>query len=327
MKKKVLITGIAGMIGSHLGERLIANGYSVVGIDNLSFGKIDNIEGYLDNKNFKFYKVDVLNLAALNKIAKGLDIIVHLAALKKPSENDVTNLTLRVNAEGTRNILEVALRNEIKVVFASTSDVYGNSNQLPFKESSDLVVGPTNIRRWNYAVSKIYAEQMVFSYYKDFSVPIVILRYFGCFSARSNPNWSGGHIPIFINAVLKDEEIIIHGDGKQTRCMAYIDDIIDGTISAIEKPAAVGEIFNIGSEEEYSIIDSAFLIHKLADTGKKIKLRFMPTQEIFGEYREIARRVPDISKAKNILGFLPKVSFTEALRLTIELRKKELGVA
>jgi UDP-glucose 4-epimerase len=180
------------------------------------------------------------------------------------------------------------------------------------------------VKRWSYAVSKLYGEQLAFAYFKDGGVPIVILRYFGGFSPRSSFQWSGGHIPIFINKILNDEEVIIHGDGKQTRSMAYVTDLVDGTILTLENENAVGEILNLGNDEEMSVIASAKLIHKLANTDKKLKLKFVPFGEIFGKYKDIMRRIPDLSKAKRILNYSPKVKLRKAIILTIQhIRSKK----
>jgi UDP-glucose 4-epimerase len=322
--KRVLITGVAGMVGSHLLDALLEKGYEVVGIDNLSFGKLENINSNLNSPGFKFYQVDVLDFETMKILGKDVDIIVHLAAVKKVGEADSSMATLMVNGKGTENVLEIAKMWGSKVIFASTSDVYGMSPDIPHREDGDLLLGPSMIKRWSYAVSKLYDEQMVFAYYKDYSVPVVVLRYFGSFSSRSSFTWSGGHIPIFIDAILKDEEVIIHGDGTQTRSMGYVTDLVDGTVLAMEKEEAIGEIVNIGNDEELSVIDSAYLIHEIANTGKELKLKFVPMEEIFGKYKDIMKRKPDLNKAKKMLGYEPKVSLREAIQITIEERRKIL---
>ena len=325
MSKKILITGVAGMIGSHLLDALLRdNRYEIIGIDNLCFGKIENIKHNFNNPNFKFYNIDVLDFDSLKIIGKDIDIIIHLAAIKKIAEEDLSLPTLKVNYKGTENVFEIAKMWGSKVIFASTSDVYGMSPNLPFREDGDLLLGPSMVKRWSYAVSKLYGEQLAFAYFKDAAVPIVILRYFGGFSPRSSFQWNGGHIPIFINNILKDEEVIIHGDGKQTRSMAYVTDLVDGTILTLENENAVGEILNLGNDEEMSVIASAKLIHKLANTGKKLKLKFVPFGEIFGKYKDIMRRIPDLSKAKRILNYSPKVKLRKAIILTIQnIRSKK----
>ena len=312
------------MIGSHLLDYLIEKEYEIIGIDNLSFGKIENIRSSVDKDMFKFYRVDVLDFETLKVLSKDVDIIIHLAAVKKISESDSGMATLKVNVHGTENIFEVAQMWGCKVIFASTSDVYGMSLDLPFREDGDLLLGPSMIKRWSYAVAKLYCEQMAFAYYKDSSVPMVILRYFGGFSPRSNFSWSGGHIPIFVDAILNDLEVTIHGDGKQTRSMAYVDDLVEGTFLAMENEDAVGEVINLGNDEEMSVIDTAFLIHKIATTGKDLKLKYIKMQDIFGEYKDIMRREPDLKKARNLLGYKPKISIEEAIKRTIYQRKKAI---
>ncbi|MFN0188037.1 MAG: GDP-mannose 4,6-dehydratase [Bacteroidia bacterium] len=316
--KKILVTGVAGMIGSHLLDELLKKNYEVIGIDNLSFGNLNNIEHNIQNPNFKFYKVDICDFDTLKILGKDIDIIIHLAAYKKISEKESAMPTFEINGKGTENVFEVAKMWGAKVLFASTSDVYGMSNELPLNENGDLLIGPSMIKRWNYSVSKLYGEQMAFAYYHDFGVPIIIIRYFGGFSARSSFAWSGGHIPIFIKAILNDEEIIVHGDGEQTRSMGFVDDLVNGTILAMECENAIGEIINIGNDEELSVVDSAKLIHQIAKTGKELKIKYLPMSAIFGKYKDILRRVPDLNKAKTLLGYEPKVKLQDAIKLTID---------
>jgi len=318
MPGRVLITGVAGMIGSHLLDALLERGYTVVGIDNLSFGKLANIAQHAQHPAFSFYRVDVLDMDTLKVLARDMDTIVHLAAVKKIGEAQSSMATLTVNVKGTEHVFEVAKMWGCKVVFASTSDVYGMSPDLPFREDGDLLIGPSLVRRWSYAVAKLYGEQLAFAYYKDYGVPMVILRYFGGFSPRSNFAWSGGHIPIFVRAILRDEEVPIHGDGTQTRSMAYVDDVVRGTVLAMESPRAVGEVINLGNDEELSVIDSARLIHSIAQTGKELKLKFVPLRAVFGEYKDIVRRIPDLTKAKELLGYEPQCTMADGIRLVIE---------
>lgn len=323
--KKILITGVAGMIGSHLLDYLSDRRYEIIGIDDLSYGKLENIKSSLEKENVEFCRVDVRDYETIKMLCRDVDIVVHLAAVKKVSEQQSSMGTLKVNVAGTENILESARMWGCKVIFASTSDVYGMSPDLPFREDGDLLLGPSMIKRWSYAVAKLHCEQMAFAYYEDYGVPIVILRYFGGFSPRSSFSWSGGHIPIFVNAVLNDEEIPIHGDGKQSRSMAYVDDLVEGTFLALECEAAVGEVINLGNDEEMTVIDSAYLIHKLANTGKEIKLKFIKMEEIFGQYKDIMRRRPDLTKARKLLHYAPKTNMTAAIKKVIEHRRNSIG--
>lgn len=306
------------MIGSHLLDELLSRQtYEVVGIDDLSHGKLDNIARNLGDSRFTFYHSDVTDLDSFHHLDRDIDVIVHLAAVKKISEADSAMRTLTVNAKGTENVFTVARSWGAKVIYASTSDVYGMSPDLPLREDGDLLIGPSMIRRWSYAVSKLYGEQVAFAYHADHRVPTVVLRYFGAFSPRSSFTWTGGHIPIFIHAILNDAEVIIHGDGAQTRSMAFVDDVVDGTIRAMEKDAAIGQIINIGNDEEMSVLECAHLIHRLADTGRPLRLRYVPLHEVFGQYKDIMRRVPDLTKAREYLGYRPATTTEEAIRRTI----------
>lgn len=307
------------MIGSHLLDTLLESGnYRVIGLDNLSFGRLENIARWRNDPNSRFVQGDVLDSGLVRELARDVQTIVHLAAVKKIGEKDFRLPTLLVNNRGTENVLEAARSTGAKVIFASTSDVYGMSPDLPFQEDGDLLIGPSMIKRWSYAVSKLYAEQLAFGYHQQYGLPVVVLRYFGGFSSRSSFQWSGGHIPIFVRAVLNDREVVIHGDGSQTRSMAYVSDLVRGTELAMEQPAAVGNIINLGNTEEVSVVKAARIIHRLAATGKDLKLKFIPFSEVFGRYRDITRRCPDLTRAQEILGYHPQVSFEDALKMTIK---------
>jgi UDP-glucose 4-epimerase len=320
---KILITGVAGMIGSHLSEELLINGYEVVGYDNLSFGKLENLSIALNHSKFSMNIGDVLDIESLDKLCEDkVAVIVHLAAYKKIGEKDNADLLFSTNGIGTRNVLECARKYGIRVILASTSDVYGMSEDLPLKESNNLVLGHSGIKRWSYAVSKLYNEHLAMCYHKDFGVPLTIVRYFGGFSSRSSFSWSGGHIPLFIKAILSNEEVIIHGDGSQTRSMGYVSDLVNGTILCIKSSNVNGEIINIGNDEEYSVIDTAKLIHELAQSENQLKVKFIQMESIFGDYKDITRRIPDLNKAFNLLGFKPQTSFEVALKLVIEEMRK-----
>ena len=319
----VLVTGAAGMVGSHLIDELLKRGYVVIGIDDLSVGTVENISQNLDHPSFTFREMDVLDLENMFISFRRAEIIVHLAATKKIGEAGSGIRTLSVNTKGTEHVLKLARALRSKVVFGSTSDVYGMSEDLPFREDGDLTLGPSLIKRWTYAVAKLYCEQLASAYHSEFDVPIVILRYFGGFSERSSFSWSGGHVPLFIDAVLNDNEVIIHGDGSQTRSMGYVSDLVEGTIAAMETKAAVGHIINLGNDEELSVLDTAKLIHELADTGKPLKTKFVPFKDVFGDYKDLRRRVPDLTKAKQLLGYEPKVRVREAIALTIAERRRQ----
>ena len=322
----IIITGVAGMIGSHLLDALSATGKTgnIIGIDDLSVGKYENIVQHENNPSFVFLKGSILDNDFLASVPEA-DIIVHLAAAKKIGEMNPGVENLKINGIGTENILKLALRNKAKFIMGSTSDCYGMSEDLPFREDGDSLLGPSMIKRWSYAVGKLYAEQLTFAYMKDFDLPVVVLRYFGGFSERASFTWSSGHLPLFIDWVLKDEECIIHGDGAQTRSMTHVANLVAPTVKAIFSERAVGELINVGDDRELSILEYARIIHRLADTGNELKLKFIDTEEIFGNYKDIQRRCPDLTKARDILEYSTDIPLEEAILKVIEARKNAMG--
>jgi UDP-glucose 4-epimerase len=321
---KVGITGVAGMLGSHLSEILINDGHSVVGVDDLSYGTKDNLSIVLDNERFKFLKFDARDRVFLSSAFIDCDFIVHLAAVKKIVESQVSYETLDVNVVTTKNVLDIARSTGAKVVFASTSDIYGVSEEVPFREDQNLVIGQSLAKRWSYAVSKMYAEHLCVGYNKDFGVDVVMLRYFGGFSEKSAFLWSGGHVPIFINQILNDQEVTIHGDGQQTRSMGHASDLAFGTYLAMQQiNHCSGEIINIGNHEEISVLDTAYMIaDELNVERNQLKIKFIPESEIYGVYRDLRRRRPDLTKAERLLGYRPKLPLNDAIKLVCSAMKQ-----
>ncbi len=315
----VVVTGVAGFIGSNLLPELLRRDYKVIGIDNLSQGFMRNVEDHFNDPNFQFVENDVRNFEIINKITKNALCIVHLAAFKIPRYGNALD-TLLINTKGTENTLEAARNNGCKVVIASTSDVYGKNPHIPFKENSDLLIGNPMVKRWSYAVSKMFDEHLCFAYRERYHVSSVVIRYFGSYGPKQNPTWWGGPQSVFINAALNNKPLEIHGDGLQTRSFTYISDTIDGTIRCIENEKAIGEVFNIGNNKEITIIDLARLIWRLVCGQSEVKVNFVPYSN-FGKYEDVRRRIPDISKARNLLQFEPKVELEEGLIQTIEWQK------
>lgn len=322
--EKILITGVAGFLGSHLLDRLVSAGSQVVGIDNLSMGKLENIAHHLDNHSFRFVRADVTRSAtfrSLEREAGDIDCIVHLAAFKIPRYGNAID-TLRTNYRGAENVLEFARRVGCKCVMASTSDVYGRNPKVPFSEDDDSVIGSSKVSRWSYAVSKLFDEHLAFAYQESFGFPTTMLRFFGSYGPRHHLSWWGGPQSVFIDAVLNDREIPIHGNGLQTRSFTYASDTVDGIYAAIVKPEANGEIFNIGSTREITIIDLAVTIKKLSNTPGELKLKFVPYESFTGKkYEDVQRRVPDVSKCENLLGVRARVGLEEGLLRTIEWQR------
>ena len=321
---KVGITGVAGMLGSHLSEILIGKGLSVVGIDDFSFGSLSNLDNVIDHKNFKLLRFDARINNLLQAAFIDCDVLIHLAAIKKVIETQSSFATLDVNVTATKNILDLAKASGAKVIFASTSDIYGTSHDVPFKEDQDLVLGQSLAKRWAYAASKLYCEHLCVSYYKDFGVSVSILRYFGGFSEKSSFLWSGGHVPIFINQIMNKKPVTIHGDGNQTRSMGHASDLANGTYLVMQNmDVCAGEIINIGNDEEISVIDSAYMIaEELGIDKDSLVIDFIPESEIYGEYKDLRRRKPDLSKAKKLVGYSPQVPIKEAIKIVIDKLSK-----
>jgi UDP-glucose 4-epimerase len=316
-RAKIVVTGAAGFIGSHLCDTLLGREYSVVGIDNLSMGCMQNIQHNLSNERFSFFEADVRDLANLRSICANADVIVHLAAYKIPRYGNALD-TLLINHEGAKHVLDIAKDLKCKVVLASTSDVYGKNPHLPFREDGNLVIGPSNIKRWSYAVSKLFDEHLGMAYQEAHGFPVVILRFFGSYGPRHHLSWWGGPQSVFITQILRNDEVEIHGDGSQTRSFTYVSDTISGIVAGIEKQEANGEIMNLGSTHEISILELAHLIKRLADTPEPIKLKFVPYSSFSGgKYEDVMRRIPDVSKARKLLGFQAAVDLEDGLFRTI----------
>lgn len=317
----VLITGVAGFIGSNLAEKLLNKGFSVIGVDNFSHGNSLNMKGFDCHKRFEFHKIDIREMKKLETIIgnRKLSCIVHLAAYKIPRYGNALE-TLSVNASGTENILELSRKLKAKLIFASTSEVYGKNPKLPFSEKSDLMVGPTYVTRWAYAVSKIYGEHLCLAYKAEFGIDLVILRFYGGYGPRQSLSWWGGAIPVFIGNALKNEPMPIHGDGKQTRTFTYVDDITDAVCLAISKKDVDGEVFNIGSNENISIIHVAETIWKMIRSNNP-KIKMVPYEKLPNNYEDVMKRYPDNEKAKKILGFEVKKDLAAGLKETIEWQR------
>lgn len=320
----IIITGVAGFIGSNLAQRLLSQGHMVIGIDDLSHGFERNMAALRSNPHFTFLKGDIGDKNILN--AHKAEVLVHLASQKIPRYTNALK-TLEQNYELLKNVVQKCVKDKAKIVFASTSDVYGKNKQLPLHEDSELVLGSTKIKRWAYALSKIYGEQFIIANSDEYGLDYTIVRFFGSYGINQNLSWWGGPQSVFIEKALKKEPIEIHGDGLQTRTFTYIDDTISGLMDCIFEERASEEIFNIGSNttEEISILDLAKLIWSLVN-GKdsKILLNFIPYEQ-FGRYEDVNRRVPDIEKIKSFFGYSPKVSLEEGLRKTIEWQKTVMG--
>ncbi len=324
-KAKVLVTGVAGFLGSNLLERLLKEGHSVVGIDNLSMGLRSNIEFAAANKRFRFIEADAMEPEAFEEVGNDIDVAVHLAAFKIPRYGKAID-TLKVNYYCTENVLDLARERKIKCVLASTSDVYGRNPKVPFAEAtSDSVIGSSLSPRWAYAVSKLFDEHLALAYQDAYGFPVTLLRFFGSYGPKQPLSWWGGPPPVFINAVLKDEVIPIHGDGMQTRSFTYVTDTVNGIYAAITRDEANGEVLNIGNDEEVTILELARRIKKASGTPGELKVEFIPYASFSGKkYEDVMRRVPDTTHSQKILGVKAVVSLDEGLKKTIAWQREAI---
>lgn len=316
-RKKVLVTGAAGFLGSHLCDALLSHGHEVVGVDDLSHGNRDNLAEAGKNSNFSFHVVGIADAAKLRAVSKEVEVFAHLAAFKIPRYGNRLQ-TLRVNSEGTLNILEMAAEQKAKFVFTSTSDVYGRNPVVPFSETSESVLGPSTVARWAYAGSKLFDEHLAWGFSEAHGVPVTILRIFGSYGPRQHLSWWGGPQSVFIDSILNSETIPIHGDGLQTRSFTYVADTVAGILAALESSAANNQIINVGSTHEICIVDLAKLIHRLSGTAEPLRLEFVPYKKISGQdYEDVRRRIPDVSKAERLLGFKANIALEDGLARTI----------
>ena len=316
--KKVVVTGVAGFLGSNLLTRLLENGHEVIGIDNLSMGKIDHIKMHMDNDAFQFIEKDITDPETFKGLDDDIECVVHLAAFKIPRYGKAID-TLKINYTGTEMVLDFARDRNCKCVLASTSDVYGRNTKLPFsEETSDCVIGSSKASRWSYAVSKLFDEHLALAYQDSYGFPVTLLRFFGSYGPHQHLSWWGGPQSVFIDAILNDKVIPIHGDGMQTRSFTYVTDTVDGIYAAVTKPEANGDIFNIGGTREITILDLAKIIKELCDTPGELKYELVPYESFTGKkYEDVMRRVPDITYSKKVLGIEAKVTLEDGLTETI----------
>lgn len=325
---KILITGVAGFIGSNLARTLLEQGHAVVGLDNMSQGSPLNIASFRNHSQFVLHQDDIRDEQAVLRAADGCEAIVHLAAFKIPRYSDALD-TLLINSMGSENVIKAGVATKARVLAASTSDIYGKNPNIPFHELSDSVIGSPTIKRWSYAVSKMFEEQLLFAYHERYGLDFVIFRFFGGYGPNQNLTWWGGPQSVFIDKALDNEEIPIHGNGQQTRSFTFVSDHVNGIIAAIMRAEANNQVFNLGNTYEITIVDLAKLIWGLTRGSEEApKINLIP-YETFGNYEDVMRRVPDISHARQVLGFEPQVDLEEGMRQTIHWqvgRRRELNI-
>ncbi len=318
---KVLITGGGGFIGSHLGDAFLARGDEVVALDIAPDYKVQHNLG--KRPRFKYVKGSVFETDLLETLMRKCDLCYHLAAVVGVEHyvGDPFHV-LNVNVNGTQNILKVATRNEVKVVFASTSEVYGKSTSVPFREDGDRLLGSTRIDRWCYSTSKAVGEHFCFAY-ERLGLEPVIVRFFNIYGPRLDKLDAGRVITIFMGQLLRGEPITVIGDGTQTRSFMYVDDTVAALVKAGTERAAVGGVFNIGTDQEITIRELAETMLRVG--GSRAGIKYVKQEEIYGSsYEDVPRRTPDITRMRTILGVEPKTSLEDGLRRTIEWFKKEV---
>jgi UDP-glucose 4-epimerase len=322
---RILVTGIAGFIGSNLALELLRRGHEVHGLDNLSQGTMLNLAAAVDQPGFVFHEGDIRDERAVAEAATGCDVIVHLAAYKIPRYDDAYE-TLMINGLGSEIVVQTAAKTGAKVVAASTSDVYGKNTKLPFQEDMDSVIGNPHVKRWAYAVSKMFEEQLLLACHERFGVDVVLLRFFGGYGPNQNLSWWGGPQSVFIEHALDEKPMPLHGSGAQTRSFTYVTDHVAGIVAAVESDRADNLVVNIGSVEEITIRDLALLVWRLVNGDEsEPRLEIIP-YESFGRYEDVERRVPDSTRARELLGFEPKVDLTTGLLETIAWQRERRRV-
>lgn len=314
---KLLVTGGAGFIGSHLCERLLERGDEVHIVDDLSTGSVANFQHLKQNPSFHYHIDSITNHKLMAELVDLCDITYHLAAavgVRLIVDSPVR--TMETNIRGTEIVLELAEKKRKRVLLTSTSEVYGKRDQIPFREEDDLVMGPTNKGRWSYACSKAIDEFLAIAYWKEKKVPTVIVRLFNTVGPRQTGRY-GMVVPNLVAQALAGENITVFGDGRQSRCFTHVHDAVGAIIKIAEHPLANGEVYNIGSAHEITILDLARRIKQL--TGSDSEIVFVPYEEAYEEgFEDMMRRVPDLTKANRLIGYKPTGSLDAILRSVID---------
>ena len=314
---RALITGGAGFIGSHLSDAYVERGDEVFCIDDLSTGSIDNIAHLKGHARYHYSIDTVHNQPVVAELIDQCDVVFHLAAavgVKLIVESPVR--TIETNVKGTEVVLSQANKKKKKVLLASTSEVYGLSNDVPFREDGNLVMGATTKGRWSYACSKAIDEFLALAYWREKKLPTVVVRLFNTVGPRQTGQY-GMVSPTFVKQALSGRPITVFGTGEQTRCFGFVRDVVGALIKLMERDEAVGEVFNIGSNEEVSIMELARRVKEL--TGSKSEIVTVPYDEAYEEgFEDMPRRVPDISKVGALTGFRPTVTLDQILQSVVE---------
>ena len=310
---KVLITGGAGFIGSHLGERLVAEGHAVTALDDLSTGRRENLAGLAGSNRFRLIEGSVLDAGLVQSLTDDADVIFHLAAavgvkliMDEPSKSILTNIN------GTENVLKAALKDKKPTFIASTSEVYGKATKFPFAEDDDLTIGATKNLRWSYASAKQLDEFLALAYVREVGLPATVLRFFNTTGPRQTGRY-GMVLPNFVQSALEGRPLLVHGTGEQTRCFGHVADVIEALVRLMAAPAARGEVFNVANDQEVSIRGLAERV--IEATGSKSEIRLIPYSDVYpAGFEDMDRRLPDVSKLERAIGFRPRRPLSEIIR-------------
>jgi len=316
----ILITGGAGFIGSHLARKYLEKNYKVVVIDNFSTGSRKNIVDLLDNKNFSLIEGSIFDYDLISDLISSSDVVFHLAAavgvkliVSQPSE------TIKNNLIGAQNIFRAAKNFNKRIIFSSTSEVYGKSKNFPFKESDDLIIGSSNLSRWSYACAKLMDEFLAYSYFQESKLPVTIVRLFNTVGPYQTGQY-GMVIPNFVEQAIKGSDITVFGDGNQSRCFCSVEDVVLALMKIESSDTTIGEVINIGTNEEVSINNLAELTIFLTKSNSNIKK--IPYDIAYEPgFEDMERRIPDISKAKHLLDWTPIQNLESILNSVIKFYK------
>jgi len=310
---KVLITGGAGFIGSHLTDALLAAGDTVTVIDDLSTGRMENFAHVRQHPNFHFAIETIMNESVMDRLVSECDVIYHLASavgveliVSSPVE------VIERCVLGSETVLKIANRYKRKVLITSTSEVYGKNTKVPFSEEDDRLLGPTTKSRWSYSCSKAIDEFLALAYFKEKGLPVVIVRLFNTVGPRQTGQY-GMVVPRFVKQALENQDLTVYGDGTQSRCFGYVGDVVGALIALMQRPEALGQIFNVGNTEEVTILALAQRVRELL--GSKSQIRLIPYEEAYEQgFEDMSRRVPDLSKIKRLIEYEPRVDLNGIIK-------------
>lgn len=327
-ERRACVTGAAGFIGSFLCRKLWEDGWHVTALDCCGPEGLGLVADLLGRARFTFVQGDATQGRDVEEAASGAEVIFHLASVVGVGvtiQNPIR--TIRNNVDSMFHVLEVARRQESKVVFSSSADVYGVLDKVPLEEDDDNLYAGPHVRRWVYARVKSLEEQLCFEYHRRYGLPTVVVRYFNSYGYGMDAYFPRRVIPLFIKSILEGRPLEVVGDGRQTRSFCHVDDMVEGTLLAAQVPEAVGEAFNIGNDEETSILDLARKMVSLAEElgmARNLGWRHVTAGEVYGEeFEDIHRRVPGLAKSRRILGYEPRVGLDEGLRRTLRAYRDE----